>query len=116
MVLHELTTNAAKYGAFSTNDGQVSVRWFMTGNAQARSSFCIKWQETGGPSVSVPQRSGYGMEVIHGLVPYELDGKVDLEFAPGGVCCILTIPAAALGSSNLPNSVPVRDDEGLAAL
>jgi len=116
MVLHELTTNAAKYGAFSTNDGQVSVRWFMTGNAQARSSFCIKWQETGGPSVCVPQRSGYGMEVIHGLVPYELDGKVDLEFAPGGVCCILTIPAAALGGSNLPNSVPVRDDEGLAAL
>ena len=89
MVLHELTTNAAKYGALSTHGGRISVRWHrvMNGNADAR--LCIEWQESGGPAVQAPDRSGYGMEVIRDLLPYELDGKVDLAFASAGVrCCI----------------------------
>ena len=96
MVLHELTTNAAKHGALSTHGGQVSVRWHcvMNGNADAR--LCIEWQESGGPAVQAPGRSGYGMEVIRDLLPYELDGKVDLSFGSAGVRCCIDIPVSQL--------------------
>ena len=98
MVLHELTTNAAKYGALSTHGGRISVRWHrvMNGNADAR--LCIEWQESGGPAVAAPDRSGYGMEVIRDLLPYELDSKVDLAFASAGVRCCIDIPVSQLAS------------------
>jgi two-component sensor histidine kinase len=98
MVLHELTTNAAKYGALSTRGGRISVRWHhvMNGNADAR--LCIEWQESGGPAVAAPDRSGYGMEVIRDLLPYELDSKVDLSFASAGVRCCIDIPVSQLAS------------------
>ena len=114
MVLHELTTNAAKHGALSTDDGRVSVRWFLTANGQARDRVCIEWQEAGGPAVRAPERSGYGMEVIRGLVPYELDGTVDLTFAPAGARCVLTVPVAAPGGSTQPITAAARHDERLA--
>jgi PAS domain S-box-containing protein len=96
MVLHELTTNAAKHGALSTDDGRVSVRWgqVMDGNPDAR--ICIEWQEAAGPAVRPPKRSGYGMEVIRGLIPYQLGGTVDLAFVPGGVRCEINIPVTGL--------------------
>ena len=78
MVLHELTTNAAKHGALSTDDGLVSVRWRRTWNADA--CLCIEWREAGGPAVNAPRRSGYGTEVIRNLIPYELGGTVDLNY------------------------------------
>ena len=98
MVLHELTTNAAKHGALSTHGGRISVRWHrvMNGNADAR--LCIEWQESGGPAVQAPDRSGYGMEVIRDLLPYELDSKVDLAFASAGVRCCIDIPVSQLAS------------------
>ena len=96
MVLHELTTNAAKHGALSTNDGQVSVRWSQTMNGVAVARARIVWQEAAGPAVRPPERSGYGMEVIRGLIPYELGGAVDLTFAPDGVRCEIDIPLTQL--------------------
>ena len=98
MVLHELTTNAAKHGALSTPGGRISVRWHrvMNGNADAR--LCIEWQESGGPAVQAPDRSGYGMEVIRDLLPYELDSKVDLAFASAGVRCCIDISVSQLAS------------------
>ena len=81
MVLHELTTNAVKHGALSTNDGRVSVRWTRARNGASDACLCIEWQETGGPAVQTAQRPGYGTEVIRNLVPYELGGTVDLVFA-----------------------------------
>jgi PAS domain S-box-containing protein len=96
MVLHELTTNAAKHGALSTDGGHVSVRWgqVMNGNPEAR--IRIEWQEAAGPTVRAPKRSGYGMEIIRDLIPYELGGTVDLVFAPGGVRCEIGIPVTGL--------------------
>ena len=73
MVLHELATNAAKHGALSVHDGRVSVRWQRRVNGNASPGIGIEWQETGGPSVRPPNTSGYGMEVIHDLIPYELE-------------------------------------------
>jgi PAS domain S-box-containing protein len=92
-VLHELTTNAAKYGALSKPEGRVSVRWHFAPNGQEPGALAIEWRETGGPPVKVPSNSGYGRSVITDLVPYELGGKVHLAFSPEGVQCRLDIPA-----------------------
>ena len=105
MVLHELTTNAAKHGALSTHDGRVSVRWYRALNGNADARLRIEWQETGGPAVQAPERCGYGMEVIRDLIPYELGGTVDIEFASDGLRCDLSIPVAQLNAdSPLPIS------------
>src|SRR5215472_3744735 len=93
MVLHELATNAAKYGALSNHTGRVSVRWFWLPNGIPQQQLAIEWQETNGPPVSAPSASGYGTSIIRELLPYELGGTVDLSFAAGGVQCRLAIPA-----------------------
>jgi PAS domain S-box-containing protein len=92
-VLHELTTNAAKYGAFSKPEGRVSVRWHRAPNGQAPAPLVIEWLETGGPPVHVPSNSGYGRSVVTDLIPYELGGTAHLVFSPEGVRCRLDIPA-----------------------
>jgi PAS domain S-box-containing protein len=98
-VLHELVTNAAKYGALSTPHGRVCVRWDWRPNGGARQPLVIEWQETGGPAVVATRKAGYGTSVICDLVPYELGGTVDLVFAVEGVRCRLEIPADWLSSA-----------------
>jgi PAS domain S-box-containing protein len=92
MVLHELVTNAAKYGALSAIGGHVSVRWTNRSNGHAQNRLCIHWQERGGPKVVQQIRSGYGTGVIRDMIPYSLRGTVDLVHAPEGVHCKLEIP------------------------
>ena len=92
MVLHELATNAAKHGALSAHDGRVRVRWQRRVNGNTSPHIGIEWHETGGPSARSPDASGYGMEVIRDLIPYELGGKVDLVFDADGLRCRLDIP------------------------
>jgi two-component sensor histidine kinase len=96
MVLHELTTNAAKYGALSAKHGRVSVRWDRRSNGQSRSYLVLDWRETGGPPVAAGN-SGYGTSTIRDLLAYEFGGTVDLVFAPEGVQCRLELPADWLG-------------------
>jgi PAS domain S-box-containing protein len=93
MVLHELATNAAKFGALSAKDGCVSVRWSHLGNGDAQSRLYVWWEESGGPTVRPQARSGYGTSVIRELIRYELGGQVDIVHAPNGVRCTLEIPA-----------------------
>src|SRR5262249_10607365 len=93
MVLHELATNAAKYGALSNHSGRVSIRWFRLPNSVA-----IEWQEIDGPPVSIPSGSGYGTSIIRELIPYELGGTVDHSFAPSGVQCRLEVPGRCVSS------------------
>ena len=93
MVLHELVTNAAKYGALSAQIGRVLIRWERRINRHARFPLVVEWREIGGPSVVVPKNSGFGTSTIRDLVPYEFGGKVDLAFAPSGVQCRLELPA-----------------------
>ena len=90
-VLHELTTNAAKYGALSNRSGRVSVRWQWLQNL-SHDRLVIEWQETGGPPVIAPSRSGYGTSIIRELIPFEFGGAVELSFAPEGTRCRLEIP------------------------
>ena len=91
MVLHELATNAAKYGALSTPHGRVEVSW-NRGAGEHAANLSILWREIGGPAVAVPPVGRYGVSVIRDLIPRELGGSVDLAFAPGGVCCTIDIP------------------------
>jgi PAS domain S-box-containing protein len=99
MVLHELVTNAAKYGALSTNNGRVSVRWDRQPNGHSHSYLVFEWQEIGGPSVVVLGKSSYGTSTIRDLIPYEFSGRVDLVFAPEGVRYRLELPGDWLGNS-----------------
>ena len=92
MVLHELATNAAKYGALSTPQGRVSVKWEWRSNGRAPASLKLEWHEQGGPVVTVPQQPGYGTSVICDLIPYELRGTVEIDFASDGVRCLVVIP------------------------
>jgi two-component sensor histidine kinase len=91
-VLHELTTNAAKYGAFSTRNGRVSFRWWWQQNG-SHDRLAIEWKEAGGRPVLAPSRSGYGTSIIREIIPYELGGTVELVFVSGGLRCRMEIPA-----------------------
>ena len=93
MVFHELTTNAAKYGAFSRPGGRLSVRWQWLENGAAQRRIAVEWQETGGAPVLGFGESGFGTQIIRELIPYEIGGTVDLTFASGGVWCRLELPA-----------------------
>jgi two-component sensor histidine kinase len=92
MVLHELATNAAKYGALSQEAGSVSVRWTLPAENTCGAMLWIEWQEAGGPEVAVPVRKGYGTSVIRDLLGYGLGARVDLIFAASGVRCTIELP------------------------
>jgi two-component sensor histidine kinase len=90
-VLHELATNAAKYGALSVPEGRVSLNWHRqrTGNA---TNLIVFWRELGGPPVPANVQPNYGTNLIRNLIPHELGGVVDLVFAREGVTCRIEIP------------------------
>jgi PAS domain S-box-containing protein len=90
-VLHELATNAAKYGALSIPGGHVSVNWDRKPNGGGINLMLV-WQELGGPQVKSEVQSSYGTTLIRHLIPHELGGMVDLVFASKGVSCRIEIP------------------------
>ena len=91
MVLHELVTNAAKYGALSTPHGRVEVSW-KRGSGEDAADLSIDWREIGGPAVAASPDCRYGVSIIRDLIPQELGGSVDLSFASSGLCCKMKIP------------------------
>ncbi len=107
MVLHELATNAAKYGAFSKLGGQLLLRWRWLRNG-LRDRLIIEWEEVGGPAVVQPSQFGYGTSAIRELIPFELGGTVDLAFAPSGLRCRLEIPADWVIRAGRPNERPLQ--------
>jgi two-component sensor histidine kinase len=93
MVLHELVTNAGKYGALSSPHGRVIVRWNLRRSGRVPDGLVLEWKEMGGPPVIGPTRPGYGSSIIRELIPYELGGTIDLLFAPEGMQCKYEIPS-----------------------
>ena len=77
LALHELATNAGKYGALSTDTGRVDVRWGTDGD-----TFTMSWTERNGPLVSAPKRRGFGTIVMEAMTERSVDGTVDLDYAP----------------------------------
>lgn len=91
LAVHELATNAAKYGALSTKMGNVRVFW-QVDTGETSSMLRVEWRESGGPPVKAPQRRGFGSRLLQRSVSYELGGDVSLTFDPDGVRCVLQIP------------------------
>jgi PAS domain S-box-containing protein len=116
MVLHELVTNAAKYGALSTRNGRVSIRWERQLNGNPRSDLVFEWQEIGGPSVVVLGKPSYGTSTIRDLIPYEFSGMVDLVFAPDGVRYRLELPGDWLGKSPSYAETSADNESGMPEL
>lgn len=96
LVIHELATNAVKYGALSAGGGAVRVTW---GLDPARGDLRITWVESGGPAVTPPERAGYGTELIRSVVSYSLGGSVELDYRSEGLLADIVIPL----SSSLPS-------------
>jgi PAS domain S-box-containing protein len=91
MALHELVTNAVKYGALSSPSGHVSVNWRQPVGGEV-TGVKIEWRESGGPPVVRPAKTGYGTSLIREMIPHELGGAVDLAFVSDGVCCQIEVP------------------------
>ncbi len=87
MALHELCTNAMKYGALSVAGGQIQLDWSVSGD-----DLEIRWREHSGPPVETPMRQGFGSKLLRTLFP--MPDQLDLRFEPDGVQCVLQIPAA----------------------
>src|SRR5262249_27474102 len=83
MVFHELTTNAAKYGALSVATGCVRVNWSRRENGH----FLLHWTEVGGPHTEPPRHQGFGMQVLDKLVHQELSGEMRLDWRAEGLAC-----------------------------
>ncbi len=101
LILHELATNAAKYGSLSVPAGRVQVSWQLE---EENSQLRLRWVESGGPPVTPPTKAGYGTELIQSATTYNLGGQVELKYPPSGLGPEIVIP---LGSAPLPG---VKDD------
>jgi two-component sensor histidine kinase len=106
MALHELVTNAAKYGALSVPGGHVCVKWGHCMGGDQLEVFRVQWRESGGPLVKQPTRAGFGIQLIRELIPYECGGTVELVFAAGGLSCTLDIPSAKQEAARLSDLRP----------
>jgi PAS domain S-box-containing protein len=87
LALHELATNAGKYGALSTDAGRVDILWSTEGD-----TFTMSWNERQGPLVSAPKRRGFGAVVMEEMAAHSVGGKADLRYPPSGLTWRLTCP------------------------
>ena len=92
MTMHELATNAGKYGALSNSGGRVEIEWSLR-RVNAADVFAISWRESGGPLVGAPARRGFGSTVISRMAAESLDAEVELKFEPEGLSWRLECPA-----------------------
>lgn len=89
MVAHEMTTNAAKYGGLSTDEGRVAVAWSLSPQGDC----VLTWVESGGPPVKPPSRSGFGSTLIAQVIPFDLDGEAEIDYPPEGAKARFVIPS-----------------------
>ncbi len=108
LILHELATNAAKYGALSVASGRLSVAWDFT----AAGDIEITWAERGGPTVVAPARTGFGSALIARSVPFDLGGEAAVDYRPDGVVARFRLPAGhvspagASATAERPSAAP----------
>ena len=93
IAFHELATNAVKYGAFSNEAGSILIAWKIEPTAEGN-RLILKWQEKGGPPVTLPSRKGFGTRVIERGLAHELEGTVHLDYRADGVICTIDFPLA----------------------
>lgn len=105
LALHELATNAAKYGSFSVGSGGLSVRWTV----DDAGGLNLLWKESGGPRVEQPGRRGFGSTLIERALGWETGGDARLSFDPDGVVCEISLPPAAVQRTE---PAPASEPEG----
>jgi PAS domain S-box-containing protein len=91
MAVHELCTNATKYGALSTDTGQVEINWSVD-----HGEFRWVWREKGGPAVAVPKQTGFGSRLIERSLAAQLSAQVRMSYEPGGLVCTIDAPLNAI--------------------
>jgi chemotaxis family two-component system sensor kinase Cph1 len=114
LAIHELATNAAKYGALSTHQGAVAVSW----GASADGGIELCWRESGGPAVSPPLQRGFGSRLIEQALTMETGGRSTMRFPPDGVHCDIVLPASSVAGTIGETAAPAaqgRDAEPPAA-
>jgi len=104
MALHELATNAAKYGALSTEAGRVGIVWTVD---HEPALLQLTWTEEGGPAVKQPKKQGFGSRLISRSLANELSGAAELEFRPGGIVCSISTPIG-WGAVGMTAFLPLR--------
>jgi light-regulated signal transduction histidine kinase (bacteriophytochrome) len=111
LAIHELATNAGKYGALSVAEGHIDISWQF----DPRDGLDLRWQESGGPAVGKPGRRGFGSTLIERALSLETGGRSTLTFDPGGVACAIVMPApvaqaggtgASAAADHAPAKVP----------
>ncbi len=83
LTLHELASNAAKYGALSSPSGRIELQWRL----QSASRLAVRWMESGGPAVKPPTRQGFGTRVMERVICHQLNGELRFEWREQGVSC-----------------------------
>ncbi len=101
LAIHELATNAAKYGALSTPQGFVTVSW----SAGANRGIELSWRESGGPAVLPPRQRGFGSRLIEQALAMETGGRSAIRFLPGGVQCDIVLPAPSVAGAVADSAV-----------
>jgi two-component system, chemotaxis family, CheB/CheR fusion protein len=109
MILHELASNAAKYGALATNEGRVDVHWRLKGDAPEE-VVTLTWKEHAPNPVPEPKRAGFGTKFVKRSSAYELAGKADLEIEADGARCVIEFPLRRPGSQDLAQDRAAHDE------
>jgi two-component sensor histidine kinase len=93
MALHELTTNAARFGALSVRGGRLDVTWRVT--SEHNDVLHLEWIERSGPAVEVPEQEGFGSRVIHRILAAQTNAMISMEYQPAGLQAVIDLPLKA---------------------
>jgi two-component sensor histidine kinase len=97
LAVHELATNAVKYGALVQPTGKLTVTWQIT-DEHGEPRAALQWRESGVPmTADAPRRKGYGSELIEKALPYQLEAETDLNYGPDGIICSIVVPVRVNG-------------------
>lgn len=110
MALHELATNAAKYGALSNEDGTIEIDWKLDESDVSEQRLLLDWIELGGPEVSKPSRAGFGSKVVDQILEASINGEVTLDWLSSGLVCHVSCPA-----ENVLDNVEISSQQSRAA-
>jgi two-component system CheB/CheR fusion protein len=116
LIIHELATNAVKYGSLSNADGRLTIGWTIT--RDAKPAIDLRWTETGGPEVKPPSRRGFGSELVTQSVSYELNGTATLDYLPEGLRARIVLPLEDqfyVPGAETAISAPVRSPPAIGA-
>jgi len=108
MAIHELATNAVKYGALSTQHGHLRVRWDIALDRLGKAELSLHWLESDGPEVEPLHKRGFGMRAVERLLASEIDGRAQFDFAADGLRCTITAPLGSKLGHSTPDKIRLQ--------